>query len=104
MEALISLGDAAPREVADAAEGGDCARGGEPLRTEEFGLLEIRRITEEIPSLSRRRDRSRAGENDGQGELGIVWYATAMVVLGKNERAGWATARELPPSRIAATA
>ena len=80
-------GEVASVEVSDAAEGADCAGGGVPLRTEGVRLLDRRRKSDGIPSLSRRRERPRADEGGGEGELGIVENGAAtMVVVGKEER------------------
>ena len=86
-EEPVLEGDVASGEVSDAADGADCAGGGVPLRPEGVRLLDRRRKSDGIPSLSRRRGRPRADEGDGEGERDIVGIGVAtMVVVGKNER------------------
>ena len=87
MEEPVLGGDVASGAVSDAAEGADCAGGGEGLRTEGVRLLHRRRSEEGTLSQSRRRGRPRADEGGGVVERDIVEIGVAtMVVVGKDER------------------
>ena len=82
-EEPVLQGDVASGAVSDAAEGADCAGGGEGLRTEGVRLLHRRPKKDRTPP----RRRPRVDEGCGVGERGIVEIEVAtMVVVGKEER------------------